>query len=135
MDGFYVAYEYGSGAAWAFVRAETAEEVVAELPELDVYDTPPSWMTIEDLHHVREHASLEIDRDVSIDHVLQRPKRERTGVFQAFAVRFDRLCAVLVVLGVDKDEHAIIEILFHDHSPCQQVVAPDLLQRSVLELW
>ena len=44
MDGFFVAYEYGTGAAWAFVKAETADEVIAEVPELDVYDTPPEWI-------------------------------------------------------------------------------------------
>ena len=70
MDGFYVAYEYGSGAAWAFVKAETPAEVVAELPELDVYETPPEWMTIEDLHQVREHASVEIESAMSIDRIL-----------------------------------------------------------------
>lgn len=75
MDGFYVAYEYGSGAAWAFVKAETADDVVAELPELDVYDTPPEWMTIEDLHQVREHASIDIGTQASLDHVLAASRR------------------------------------------------------------
>lgn len=75
MDGFYVAYEYGTGAAWAFVKAETADEVVAELPELDVYDTPPEWMTIEDLHQVREHASIEMGAQASLDHVLEASRR------------------------------------------------------------
>ena len=75
MDGFYVAYEYGSGAAWAFVKAETADDVVAELPELDVYDTPPEWMTIEDLHQVREHASIEMGTQASLDQVLEASRR------------------------------------------------------------
>ena len=75
MDGFYVAYEYGSGAAWAFVKAETADDVVAELPELAVYDTPPEWMTIEDLHQVREHASIEMGTQASLDQVLEASRR------------------------------------------------------------
>lgn len=75
MDGFYVAYEYGSGAAWAFVKANTAEEVVAELPELDVYDAPPDWMTIEDLHQVREHASVDIHETSSVDEILEASQR------------------------------------------------------------
>ncbi len=75
MDGFYVAYEYGSGAAWAFVKAETADEVVAELPEVDVYDAPPEWMTIEDLHQVREHASVDIAETSTIDNILQASRR------------------------------------------------------------
>jgi hypothetical protein len=75
MDGFYVAYEYGSGAAWAFVKAETADEVVAELPELDVYETPPEWMTIDDLHQVRKHASIEMKPNACIDHILEASNR------------------------------------------------------------
>lgn len=75
MDGFYVAYEYGTGAAWAFVKAETADDVVAELPELDVYDTPPEWMTIEDLHQVREHASVDMGSPASLDHILEASRR------------------------------------------------------------
>ncbi len=74
MDGFYVAYEYGSGAAWAFVKADTADEVVAEVPELDVYDTPPEWMTVEDLHQVRQHASVEIAA-TSLDSILDASRR------------------------------------------------------------
>ncbi len=75
MDGFYVAYEYGSGAAWAFVKADTADDVVAEMPELDVYDTPPEWMTIEDLHQVRRYASIDINEASGLDHVLQASTR------------------------------------------------------------
>jgi hypothetical protein len=75
MDGFYVAYEYGTGAAWAFVKAETAEEVVAELPELDVYETPPEWMTVEDLHQVRRHACVDIHEATSIDEILDASRR------------------------------------------------------------
>ncbi len=75
MDGFYVAYEYGSGAAWAFVKAETPDDVVAEMPELDVYETPPEWMTVEDLHRVRQHASVDFDSGVSLDHILDASRR------------------------------------------------------------
>ena len=75
MDGFYVAYEYGSGAAWAFVKADTPAEVVAELPELDVYETPPEWMTIDDLHQVRKHASVDIGKNANLDHILDASQR------------------------------------------------------------
>ena len=75
MDGFYVAYEYGSGAAWAFVQADTVADVVAEFPELDVYDTPPEWMTVDDLHRVREHASVALHTDSTLDAILQASNR------------------------------------------------------------
>lgn len=75
MDGFYVAYEYGSGAAWAFVQADTTADVIAEFPELDVYDTPPEWMTVEDLHQVREHASVALSNGSNLDLILQASSR------------------------------------------------------------
>jgi hypothetical protein len=75
MDGFYVAYEYGSGAAWAFVKAETAAEVTAEWPEVEVYETPPDWMTVEDLHQVRRHASVDIETASGVDAVLEASRR------------------------------------------------------------
>jgi hypothetical protein len=80
MHGFYVAYEYGSGAAWAYVKADTPEEVVAELPEVDVYDTPPDWMTVEDLHRVREHASVDLHESSGIDEILQASRRFAAAV-------------------------------------------------------
>ncbi len=75
MDGFFVAYEYGTGAAWAFVKADTAADVTAELPELDVYETPPEWMTIEDLHRVREHAYVELNQQSNLDTILDASRR------------------------------------------------------------
>ena len=75
MDGFFVAYEYGTGAAGAFVKAETAADVTAEFPELDVYETPPEWMTIEDLHRVREHAYVELDQHANLDVILDASRR------------------------------------------------------------
>jgi hypothetical protein len=75
MDGFYVAYEYGSGAAWAFVKADTAADVVAEWPEVEVYETPPDWMTVEDLHQVRRHAVVDIKTASGVDEILEASRR------------------------------------------------------------
>lgn len=69
MDGFFVAYEYGSGAAWAFVKADTAADVIAELPEVDVYDSPPEWMTVDDLDQAQACA-VELDGDATLDRIL-----------------------------------------------------------------
>lgn len=80
MDGYYVAYEYGVGAAWAFVKAETPAEVIAEMPELDVYETPPEWMTVDDLHQVRKHASVEIGANANLDHILEASRRLSVAV-------------------------------------------------------
>lgn len=75
MDGFYVAYEYGSGAAWAFVKAESAEEVATEWPEVEVYETPPGWMTVEDLHQVRRYAAVDFESASGVDEVLDASRR------------------------------------------------------------
>lgn len=80
MDGFIVAYEYGTGAAWAFVRAETTAEVVSEFPELNVYETPPEWMTIADVHRVRSYAAVEINGDNSLDNILEASRRLSVAV-------------------------------------------------------
>jgi hypothetical protein len=80
MDGFYVAYEYGSGAAWAFVNAASVEDVVAEWPELEVYETPPDWMTVEDLHQVRLHASVDIATASGVDEILEASRRLSVAV-------------------------------------------------------
>jgi hypothetical protein len=74
MDGFFVAYEYGSGAAWAYVRAETRAEVVAELPEVDVYDAPPEWMTVDDMNEAHACA-VELDGQATLDRILDASRK------------------------------------------------------------
>lgn len=74
MDGFYVAYEYGSGAAWAYVKADTAAEVVAELPEVDVYDAPPEWMTGDDLDQAHACA-VDLSGGATLDRILDASRQ------------------------------------------------------------
>ncbi len=49
MNDHLVSYEYGTGAIWGFVRAGSAAEITAAVPELDVYDGAPPWFTSQDL--------------------------------------------------------------------------------------
>ncbi len=53
MSDHLVVYEYGTGAIWGYVRAESAAEIAAAVPELDVPDGAPPWLTTEDLEALR----------------------------------------------------------------------------------
>lgn len=53
METYLVAFEYGSGTVWGYVTAASAEVLEAGLPEVDVHDTPPAWMTVDEVAHMR----------------------------------------------------------------------------------
>ena len=54
MSDHLVVYEYGTGAVWGYVGAGSAAEIIAAVPEVDVPDTAPPWLTTEDLEVLRE---------------------------------------------------------------------------------
>ena len=58
---FLTAYDYGQGAVWCIIHAESREAVVAKYPELTVMDQPPEWMTDEILSRIRERMTFDID--------------------------------------------------------------------------
>lgn len=59
MTDHLVVYEYGTGAIWGYVRAGSADEISAAVPELDVHAGAPPWLTAEDLATLRaESVSL-----------------------------------------------------------------------------
>jgi hypothetical protein len=49
-----VAYEYGTGMVWGFVRAESADAITSAVPEVDVYDGAPPHLTVDDLRRLKE---------------------------------------------------------------------------------
>lgn len=51
---YLVAYEYGQGAVWAFVHAESASRIEIDFPELTVVRERPPWMTPEDEAKIAE---------------------------------------------------------------------------------
>ena len=67
MTDHLVAYEYGTGAIWGFVRARSAAEIAAAVPELEIYDGAPPWLTARDLETLRESPI-----DLADGHVLDR---------------------------------------------------------------
>jgi hypothetical protein len=54
-----VSYDYGQGALWAFVLAESADEIRRRHPELKIVDAPPAWMTKVELSEIE---TIDIDR-------------------------------------------------------------------------
>jgi hypothetical protein len=60
-----VAFEYGTGRIWGYITGATPQEIVARLPELDVYDESPAWMTDADIEGLRRHATWELNGSAS----------------------------------------------------------------------
>ena len=73
MKKHLVAYEYGSGTAWGYVVAHTPDEIVEALPEVDVIEQAPSWMTTEELGAVGAHCTWTLE-DSSLDLILEGKK-------------------------------------------------------------
>lgn len=73
MKTHLVAYEYGSGAAWGYIVAESRDAIAAQVPEVEIHDTPPVWMTEHDVEVVRQHATVEVGND-AVDRILQGKK-------------------------------------------------------------
>ena len=58
---FLTAYDYGQGAVWCFIWADSRDDVAAKYPDLTVVDEPPEWMTDDSLRLIRERMTFEID--------------------------------------------------------------------------
>jgi hypothetical protein len=54
-----VLYDYGQGGVWAYLLADSAEEIRREFPMLRVYEEPPVWMKATDVDELA--ASMTID--------------------------------------------------------------------------
>ena len=73
MKPHLVAYEYGSGAAWGYVMAPSRDAVTRALPEVEVFDEPPEWMTSDDIEHLRHHTTVDV-AEVSVGTILHGKK-------------------------------------------------------------
>ncbi|MGQ0743498.1 MAG: hypothetical protein ACT4OS_04015 [Acidimicrobiales bacterium] len=60
-----VLYDYGAGGVWAFVLAESPEEVEREFPELKVVSPRPSWMTDGEEGRIAAEATYDLQADRS----------------------------------------------------------------------
>jgi hypothetical protein len=58
---YLVAYDYGQGAVWAYISAESPGQITDQFPDFAVLEAPPSWMT-EDVRKTLE-ARMTFDID------------------------------------------------------------------------
>ena len=70
MTDHLVAFEYGTGQVWGYIRARSTADIENHVPEVDVIATPPAWMGEDDLRLLREHA-VYASSD-ALDTLLQR---------------------------------------------------------------
>lgn len=70
MENYLVSYEYGSGTVWGVVAADGAHEVVAFLPEVDVWDEPPTWLSADELAQLSLQPAVPVDAPDAIDALL-----------------------------------------------------------------
>jgi hypothetical protein len=43
-----VCYDYGQGGLWAYVYADSPEEIAVKFRDLEVIAAPPAWLTSEE---------------------------------------------------------------------------------------
>jgi hypothetical protein len=70
-----VVYNYGQGGLWAFIRADSAEQIEERYPELKVVSEIPTWMT-DDIRS-RLEATETYDLDAPPSGLLADLLRER----------------------------------------------------------
>lgn len=68
---FWVLYDYGQGGLWAVVRADSAAQIAALYPALQIFDSPPEHLGHDAIDKILrtgvqdvEHPSLEWMRDL-----------------------------------------------------------------------
>jgi hypothetical protein len=61
---FLVLYDYGQGGVWAYLLAESADEINREFPALRAYEEPPTWMRAAELGGIERSVAIDIgDRE------------------------------------------------------------------------
>ncbi len=70
MTDHLVAYEYGTGQVWGYIRARSTADIESIVPEVEVYSAPPSWMVEGEVRALRERAVYLSDD--ALDSILHR---------------------------------------------------------------
>jgi hypothetical protein len=58
---FLVVYDYGQGGTWAFIWAQSADDIHERYRDLKVVDTMPSWLTGDHLATTEQNMTFDID--------------------------------------------------------------------------
>lgn len=62
---FLVAYDYETSGAWAYVLADSEEQVGELFPELRIITERPSWLNEEEDRRIKERMSIDV---TDVDH-------------------------------------------------------------------
>lgn len=57
---YLTVYDYGTGGAWTYIMASSADEILNKYPRLKIVDPEPKWFTDEDR---RTTNTVDIDDD------------------------------------------------------------------------
>jgi len=57
-----IAYDYGQGAVWAYITAESAGQIIERFPDFTVFEAPPQWMTKLELADIKARMSFDLER-------------------------------------------------------------------------
>jgi hypothetical protein len=66
---FLVAYDYGMGGLWAFMLAESPDDITRRFPTLVIVTERPSWMDDGEEDNLRSTMTVDIDDE---DHPFVR---------------------------------------------------------------
>jgi hypothetical protein len=58
---YLVAYDYGQGAVWAFIHAESPAAITDQFPDFSIVESPPNWMTDEVRRNLEARMTFDID--------------------------------------------------------------------------
>ena len=75
---YLVAYDYGQGAVWAYIAAESAKQIHDHFPDFSIVETPPTWMTDGELRELEARMSFDIDNPTGwLAEVLERRRKHQ----------------------------------------------------------
>ncbi len=57
---FLVAYDYGTGGAWAIIKADFETEITQRYPELTIVTHRPDWMDDETYARIKDSSQFDI---------------------------------------------------------------------------
>jgi len=73
---FLVAYDYGQGAVWAYIKAESARQINERLPDFTVFEAPPDWMTELELSDIEARMSFDLEKPTGwLASVIERHRK------------------------------------------------------------
>ena len=67
-------YDYGQGGVWAFIWAQSADDIYQRFRDLEVVNTMPSWLSGDELARTEQTMTFDID-DVKPDDWVARMLR------------------------------------------------------------